>query len=330
MLGRLARLAPGSSTIADSSTQVDSWGRDALESLDATRTVAYPARRNAIVCRFAARQGTHEGMTQALDLDAYLDRVQWGGGTEPTLHTLAGLLGAHMARIPFENLDVLLGRPIRLDLEGLQDKLVRDRRGGYCFEHGSLFAAVLEALGFRPFRHTARVTLFTSRTESPRTHMFLAVALRGGTYVVDPGFGVLAPRVPVPLVDGAAACAGSETHRMVRDGPWWILRAQTGDEAVDAWASPLDQDSQADFIVANHFTSTFPASPFVNRIMMRALTPDGRVTVMNRDLTVSRGNERQTTQIADRTELRAIAGRYFGFDLPELDRLRVPSIPEWV
>jgi N-hydroxyarylamine O-acetyltransferase len=155
------------------------------------------------------------------------------------------------------------------------------------------------------------------------------VPLRDGTYVVDPGFGGLAPRMPVPLVEGAAASAGSETHRMVRDGPWWVLRAQTADEAVDAWASPLDQDNPADFVVANHFTSTFPASPFVNRIMMRALTPDGRVTVTNRDVTLSRGSEKQTTRIAERSELRAIAARYFGFDLPELERLRVPSIPEW-
>ena len=114
-------------------------------------------------------------MTASLDLDAYLDRIRWGGAVRQDLDTLSGLLRAHMRSIPFENLDVLLGRPIRLDLQGIQDKLVRASRGGYCFEHATLFAAALEALGFKPARHTGRVVVFVPRTAAPRTHMFLAV-----------------------------------------------------------------------------------------------------------------------------------------------------------
>jgi N-hydroxyarylamine O-acetyltransferase len=268
-------------------------------------------------------------MTTTVDLDAYFERIQWGGGTPPTLDTLAALLGAHMAHIPFENLDVLLGRPIRLDLDGLQDKLVRARRGGYCFEHGTLFAAVLEALGFAPVRHLARVTLLLARTEAPRTHMFLRVPLAEGTFVVDPGFGGLAPRVPLPLVDGAAVHASAPTHWMAREGPYWILRAQTGDKVVDAWVTTLDIDNPADFAMANHYTSTFPGSAFLNRIMMRALTAEGRVTVDNRDVTIEERASLRTMQLADRAELRALLARHFGFDLPELLRLRVPSIPAW-
>jgi len=265
----------------------------------------------------------------ALDLDAYLERIRWRGGTRPTLETLTGLLGAHMAHIPFENLDVLLGRPIRLDLPALQDKLVRAHRGGYCFEHATLFAAALEAMGFCPERHAARVTMTVPRTESPRTHMFLVVPLPAGRFVVDPGFGTLAPRLPVPLVDRAAASAVSETHRMIRDGSWWILRAQGGDAVVDAWASTLEPENPVDFALGNHYTSTHPESSFVSRIMMRALTADGRVTVLNQVVTTWRGREAHSTQIADRNELRAILNRHFGFDLPEVLRLRVPSIPEW-
>jgi N-hydroxyarylamine O-acetyltransferase len=264
-----------------------------------------------------------------LDLDAYLQRIRWGGGTRPTLATLTGLLDAHMLHIPFENLDVLLGRPIRLDLPALQDKLVRAHRGGYCFEHATLFAAVLEALGFRPVRHAARVTMTAPRVDSPRTHMFLVVPLPEGRFVVDPGFGTLAPRVPVPLREGAAASSGPDTHRIVRDGGWRILRAQVGDTFVDAWASTLEPENAVDFALGNHYTSTFPESVFVNRVMMRALTADGRVTVLNRVVTVWRGREAHSTQLADRTELRAILNQHFGFDLPEVLQLRVPSIPEW-
>ena len=95
----------------------------------------------------------HDG--PPLDLDAYFDRIQWRGQAAPTYATLAKLLDAHIANIPFENFDVLLGRAVRLDLAGLQAKLVQARRGGYCFEHATLFAAVLDALGFEPIRHAA-------------------------------------------------------------------------------------------------------------------------------------------------------------------------------
>jgi N-hydroxyarylamine O-acetyltransferase len=90
-----------------------------------------------------------------------------------------------------------------------------------------------------------------------------------------------------------------------------------------------ERDYVVDFEVGNHYTSTHPDSPFVNRIMMRALMADGRVTVMNRDVTILRGHTRQTLQLADRAALRALLTKYFGFDLPEVERLRVPSIPEW-
>ncbi len=262
----------------------------------------------------------------ALALDEYLERVGYGGGTEPSRDTLAALLRAHMAAIPFENLDVLLRRQVRLDLGAVQDKLVRAHRGGYCFEQATLFAAVLERLGFQPVRHTARVVLVSPRTESPRTHMFLTVPLGGQTFVVDPGFGALAPDFPVML---GGVDVGVPTHRVVRDGKYWLLQARPGDKTIDCWVSTLDQDNLVDFEVGNHFTATHPTSPFVNRIMMRALTADGRVSLLNRDLTIRHGDEVHSTQLADRAELRALLVEYFGFDLPEVEQLRVPSIPEW-
>jgi N-hydroxyarylamine O-acetyltransferase len=268
-------------------------------------------------------------VSAAFDLDTYLDRIGWAGEIRQDLRSLTGLLGAHMARIPFENLDVLLGRPIRLDLERVQEKLVRARRGGYCFEHGTLFAAALEALGFEPARHTARVVVVVPRSAAPRTHMFLSVPVAEGTFVVDPGFGALAPRVPVPLLEGEPARVADEAHWMVRDGRDWILRAQVGEKGVDAWVSTLEVENPVDFEMGNHFTSTHPASPFVNRIMMRALTADGRVSVMNRDVNIWHGNRAEARQMADRAALRSLLIEHFGFDLPEVERLRVPSIPEW-
>lgn len=268
-------------------------------------------------------------MTVSVDLDAYFDRIHWGGSTVADFDALAGLLRAHVSRIPFENFDVLLGRGVRLDMESLQNKLVRAGRGGYCFEHATLFASVLEKLGFEVVRHSARVILHAPANASPRAHMFLTVALPEGVFVVDPGFGYFSSRVPVPLQDGATVRGDHETHWMIRDGRYWMLRAHLGDKPVDAWVTTLEHDNPVDFEMGNHFVATHPASPFVNRIMMSALTADGRVSAMNRDVTIWSNNQPQTLQLGDRAALRELLNEYFGFDLPDVERLRVPSIPEW-
>jgi N-hydroxyarylamine O-acetyltransferase len=241
---------------------------------------------------------------------------------------LAGLIEAHTAHIPFENLDVLLGRTVRLDLDGLQHKIVGARRGGYCFEHAALFAAVLEALGFKVARHAARVVLFGPLTEAKRTHVFMTVAVGGATYVADPGFGPFAPRYPVPLVDSSP---GQTTHWMQRDGNFWVLHVtRENREPVAGWASTLEVENPLDFEVFNHYIATHPKSPFVNWIFLSAVTPEGRVNVMNRNVTFLRGAGQSTaTELADRAALRGLLAEHFGFDLPEVERLSVPAIPEW-
>lgn len=202
------------------------------------------------------------------------------------------------------------------------------RRGGYCFEHATLFAAVLEAIGFKPVRHAARVVVFLPRSKSPRTHMFLIVTVDGVRYVVDPGFGPFASCLPLPL-DGSAVPADRPTHRMARDGNDWVLHATRDATEIPAWVSTLEPEHPINFEVANHFTATHPGSLFVNRIMASAITPDGRVSVMNRDVTHLRGGAATASQLADRAALRALVAENFGFDLPEAESLRVPGIADW-
>jgi len=267
------------------------------------------------------------GDTRA-DVDAYLRRIRFAGDVAPSLSTLAALLRAHARWIPFENLDVLLRRPIRLDVPSVAQKLVHSRRGGYCFEHATLVAAILEAIGFAPVRHTARVVLYTPRLLAQRTHMFLTVDVDGHSFVVDPGFGGLAPTGPVPLTvpDDAADRA---SHWMARDDGYWVLRARAGGNVVDCWVSTLDADNRVDFDVGNHYTATHPASPFVNRLMLRAETDGGSILVMNRNVKTVRADAVVETTLADRAALRAMLDAHFGFDLPEVLSLRVPTIAEW-
>ncbi len=251
-----------------------------------------------------------------MNLDAYFDRIGWGGSRAPTAEVLAGLVSHHVKAIPFENLDVLLGDRPRLDLGSLERKLVAARRGGYCYEHATLFAAVLAELGFTVRTHSARVVIATPRGSSPRTHMFLSV----GDVVLDPGFGAAAPQLPVPL-DGTPA----GLHRIVRDGSEIALEH----DGKRMWMSSFEHDISIDFEMANHFTATHPASHFTQSIMMRAYVDDGQVRIRNRDVTFVRGNETQTIELDDRKQLRELVSTHFGFDLPAIETMHVPSIAEW-
>jgi N-hydroxyarylamine O-acetyltransferase len=229
--------------------------------------------------------------------------------------------------VPFENLDVLAGRPPRLDLDSLAAKLVAARRGGYCYEHATLFAAVLDRLGFAPATHSARVIMVTPKSSAPRTHMFLTV----GDAVIDPGFGGITPWVPVPL-DGTRVRSGCFEHWIVRDGADWILMAHAPDRGeVRAWTSSLERDFPIDFEMANHYTATHPNSPFTQRLMLRAFTPDGgRITVMNRDVTrfTADGVVAETWRLADRAALVDVLATSFGTSF-DATSLRVPSIHDW-
>jgi N-hydroxyarylamine O-acetyltransferase len=279
----------------------------------------------------------------AFDLDSYLARIGVRGPfapaslqlapaslrLAPTLETLTALTRAHITRIPFENVDVLLGRSVRIDLDSIVKKIVVGGRGGYCFEHGTLFQAVLEQIGFTPVAHAARVVVLVPRHQSPRTHMFLTVDVHGERFVVDPGFGGHTALVPVPLRDGAEVRDGHDRHRMVLREGEWVLEAEIDGTMTALWTATLEPQLPIDFQLANHWVSTAAASPFVNRLMLRALTRDGRTSVMNRDVTIVSGGQTEKYQLADRRALRALLGQHFGFDLPDVETLKVPMVPEW-
>lgn len=153
------------------------------------------------------------------DLDAYFRRIGWDGERRADAATLRGVHLAHIRSIPFENLDPLRGTAPSLAPADLIAKLVRGRRGGYCFEHNTLLAGVLEALRFRVTRLTARVVVGAERFEDrPRTHMALLVEAPGDPqpYLADVGFGAPGALLePVPLTTGTEFHGAGRRHRLV-------------------------------------------------------------------------------------------------------------------
>jgi N-hydroxyarylamine O-acetyltransferase len=228
-----------------------------------------------------------------MDLQAYAARIAYTGEFTPTLATLRDLHLAHATHIPFENLDILLGRPIRLDLESIAGKLIDARRGGYCFEQNTLFAAVLETMGFRVTRLAARVRMGATEVR-PRSHMLLAVAMDGERWLADVGFGGEGLLMPVRLKAGEA-----EGYRVAADDGSYVLQSRRAEGWLDLYSFTLEEQHAADYEVSNYFTSTHPSSPFVNRLVVQRPGKDVRLTLINRQLTERRPDGVSETTLAD-------------------------------
>ena len=257
---------------------------------------------------------------EALDIDAYLDRIGYVGSLDPTVDTLRALHRAHATVIPFENLEIPLGRGVSLDLAAIQTKLVRHRRGGYCFEQNTLFAALLERLGFEVHRYVARVE---PKKPGPRTHMLLNVIVEGERWHADVGFGA-ALLEPVPLRDGAVVHQDAWTHGVVRsDDGSWTLRSLGPDGWTDLYAYTREPQHPIDYAVYNHYTATHPRSPFVDQVVAIRLTPSERYTLRNRLLIVHRADGASEQREVSATDLIDTLRHTFGIELEPGDAERL-------
>jgi N-hydroxyarylamine O-acetyltransferase len=261
--------------------------------------------------------------TTPFDLDAYLRRIGYAGERAATLGVLDEVHLAHATQVPFENLDIHLGRPIRLDLASLQEKIVRGRRGGYCFEQNALLAAALEHLGFAVTRLLARVRLGANRVTA-RTHQVLQVEADGRSWLADVGFGTGGLLRPVPLYAGEVFRQGAWEFRLVEEPTGWVLQSLRGTTWHDVYAFTLEPQFPIDFEMANHFTATYPGSKFVQTLTVQRSTPTVRYTLRGRAFTVERDGQETTRTIADDEELLRLLADPFGLEFPPGTRFRSP------
>lgn len=262
--------------------------------------------------------------TNGIDLGAYLERTGAPAPLAPSAEALADLQQAHVGAVPFENLDILLGCPITLDLETLQAKLVTARRGGYCFEQNTLFAAVLERVGFDVTPLAARVRVGATAVRA-RTHMLLHVDLPEGPFVADVGFGADGPVRSLPLQERREHWIGSTGHRFRKEDDLWVLEGNTEGEWLDLYAFTLEPQYPIDFEMANHFTSTYPRSTFVNTLVAQRSWPERRVVLRNRDFVVREGRVAKTTTVRDPEHLLDVLDRHFGLTFPPGTRFSRPE-----
>jgi N-hydroxyarylamine O-acetyltransferase len=252
-----------------------------------------------------------------LDLDGYLDRTGYRGSLEPTAATLAGLHRRHVEAIPFENLEIMLGRPVNLDLASLQAKLVARRRGGYCYEHNLLFAAVLERLGYAFTGLSARVTMGTGKLR-PLTHMCLRVEAEGVAWLADVGFGGDGLLEPVPMRPGPRVRQGAgEWEYAVADqgGGAWALRSLRPAGWLELYTFTLEARWPVDYTVFNWYTSTYPGSPFTQRPVVQKVGDDLRRSLVGDELVLIRPGWAREARTVDPADLPDIMAADFGVEL---------------
>ncbi|MFD4406531.1 arylamine N-acetyltransferase [Nocardia sp. NPDC058499] len=268
-----------------------------------------------------------------LDLELYLNRVGYSGPRTPTSTVLRSLVAAHTTSIPFENLEAVLGRPVPLDLETLQDKLLRQRRGGYCYENVTVFGAALERLGFGVTGLSGRVTMGADGLR-PATHALLRVTTSDDDriWIVDVGFGA-GPAEPYALVDSPAEfLLGEWRFRLAREfgeleNEQWILHQFAKDGWVDRYTFTLAPQYRMDYEVGNHFVATSPRSPFTRRPFVQRFHPDVHHILDGRVLTTEHPDGSSRSRELEPAELPETLAKVFDIELPDEDAAALLRAP---
>ncbi|MBA0054138.1 arylamine N-acetyltransferase [Streptomyces sp. AJS327] len=278
------------------------------------------------------QSGTTSDSPSAIDLDAYAARIGWTGPHEASVETLSAVQYAHLLAIPFENLEPLGGAAPSLDVADLQSKLVHGGRGGYCYEHNSLLAAVFSALGFEVTTLAARVQVGARGAVRPRTHMCLLVRSpdTGTPYLADAGFGAPGALLePVPLVpDTEHRQVGGRWRRLVCQEPsgkqplerWTLQAYEEGDGWADQYLFTLEPYEAPDFNVINWYAATHPRSPFHHTPRVMRVLPDGYRLLTGDAVHRAREDVGLTVQdisATDATELRRMLTEEFTLTLPD-------------
>lgn len=257
-----------------------------------------------------------------MELSAYLDRIRFYGSVRPDLATLRAMHRAHQYVIPFENIDVLLRRPAVLDLEANYDKIVRRRRGGWCYELNGVMEWALKEIGFEVMRMSAGVMRVQAGDAQLGNHLCLLVRL-DQPYLVDVGFGGSLAE-PLPL-------RASERE----DSPYRVGLSEPGDSywrfaeiahgtpfSFDFVAAPADE---ALFARKCRFLQTDPASPFVQNLVVQRRTGDTHLSLRGRVLAAIHPTHVDKKLLKTADELVATLRNSFELDVPEAATLW-PSI----
>lgn len=248
------------------------------------------------------------------NVPAYLDRIGYTGPLTPTPDVLRDLHRAHMFSVPFENLDIALGRKIVCDEGDFVRKIVERRRGGFCYELNGAFAGLLRTIGFEVTLLSARVPR-EDGSESPEfDHLTLKVDL-DESWLADVGFGDSFLE-PLQLRSGAEQLQDGWTYRVVDcDNSLCMERAERDGTWKRQYSFTLTPRSLNDFAAMCSYHQTSPESPFTRKSVCSMAIAGGRITVADRRLIFTRDGSRDERLLASDAEWRAALREHFNIVL---------------
>ena len=257
-----------------------------------------------------------------MDVSAYLDRIGYVGSTAPTAATLTAVHTAHLLTVPFENLDIHLGREIVLDEDRVFAKVVHDRRGGFCYELNGLFGALLRQIGFGVTLASTRFPLPEGQIgySQPFDHLTLLVTVAGSDHVwlADVAAGRFASSQPLQLAPDIEQIDPHDgtPFRLTRDGDdWRMWRRETDGEWIERYRVSPEPRHWAEFAGMCRYHQTSPDSPFPVAPMCSRLMPDGRVTIRDSRLIVTRHGTREEHALGDDAAVRAALRDHIGVEI---------------
>jgi len=252
-----------------------------------------------------------------IDIATYVARIGYPGPLTPTRETFVALHRAQAYSIPFENLDIHLGRPIGLDAASLSRKLLAERRGGYCYELNGLFRLVLQQLGFAVMGLVGR-NLIAGPPLRPRAHQVLLVEVAGQPWLVDLGFGTNGLIEPIPLAVGPEHAQGFDRYRL-QAAPQhnYHLQLLMQGEWHSLYTFTLDEAQPSDYQMMSYFYAHSPDSPFRKQRICTLAAPGFRASMVDQELKLRQPDGSITaTALPDEAAYREALVSCFGIRLP--------------
>jgi N-hydroxyarylamine O-acetyltransferase len=270
-----------------------------------------------------------QGAQPIMNLADYLSRISYQGGTEADLNTLRLLHRTHMQAVPFENLDIHIGRSIFMDLARFYHKIVGERRGGFCFEQNGLFFWALEQLGYRVQLLEANVYEGNGTYSRPFDHMTVLAEIDGQRWLCDVGFG---ESFLEPLCIDHPAPQHQQTgiYRIEQHGDTFIYLDQNEQGEWEIQYRFFLQPRQlSDYAASCEHVQTSPDSEFTHKRICSLARPDGRITLSERSWIETKNDERSERELSGEAEVDQMLRLHFGIDLTPARQSADRQPPAW-
>lgn len=257
-------------------------------------------------------------MVEKLDVNAYLERIGYEGPLDNSAQALAQLQNCHLHTVPYENLDILQNVPLSLEIPDLYEKIVVQRRGGYCFELNALFSWLLRELGFPVTDYFARFWRDEPNPPPKRRHHVLKVEAEGKNYLCDVGVGGIVPRKPIKMVEGLVQTQGDEVYKLEKVPKFgWMLYEKKKEQWREIFSFTEEPQLAKDYIMASFWCEHAPESIFTKEAMIAIRTKEGRNSVSGKEFRIFTDDQVHAFTPSSNQEYKQALQTYFGIVLSD-------------